>query len=101
MHDVRRPKRWFQFPLSYLIYLLTLAALGFALLRRVLDIHGGWKLTAFVSAYVAVLIAYFAFRFPVLFGRLRRGNQSLRARRAKMANLVDDARRAAEKEPER
>jgi hypothetical protein len=87
-----------QFRLSYLIYLTAVAALGFAILRSVLDIRGGWQLNAVMMIYLGVLLAYFGIRVPLLFRRYRRGKRRDEARRADLARLVDQARRVDEGE---
>ena len=90
----------FQFRLSYLVYLLTLVALGFALLRRVIDIGGGWRMNAGMAIYLAALTAYFAFRFPILVGRFRRRQQKLQARRAELSQHISASRHKPEDLPE-
>lgn len=78
----------FQFRLSYLIYLLTLLAIGFVLLRHVFDVQAGWVFNTVMSAWVAALIAYFAFRLPILLRRLTKANRQLRTTRAELANFA-------------
>jgi hypothetical protein len=83
-----------QFRLSYLIYLLTLVAVGFAVLRRVFEMEAGWQFNATMAAYVAVLTMYFALRFPILIRRLARSRHAIRARRAEMAADAENTRLA-------
>jgi hypothetical protein len=79
---VQRP---LQFRLSYLIYLLTVFAVGCALLRQILLFRGGWAMTAAGAAYLAFWIGYLAIRVPILYRRLRHTNRSLDARREELA----------------
>jgi hypothetical protein len=86
----RRP---FQFRLSYLLYLTTLCAIGFTLLRNVLALRGGWLAMTVGTLYVAALMVYFGVRVPFLIGRLRRGAREAAARRQQLADLLAHARR--------
>jgi hypothetical protein len=85
-----------QFRLSYLIYLTAVAGLGFAILRTVLNIRGGWHLNAVMMIYLAVLLAYFGIRVPLLFRRYNRGKRRDEARRAELVRLLEQARRVDE-----
>jgi hypothetical protein len=99
MHPFERPRNALQFRLSYLLYLLTLVALGSALLRRVLDIRGGWQFTAVMAVYLAALVAYFAIRVPLLVRRLGQQRRRDVARRAELKRMLDEARRRSDGEP--
>lgn len=86
------PRR-FQFRLSYLLYLLTLCAIGCALVRPILLLRGGWLVTTLGSLYVASLIAYFAIRVPILVRRLRRSTMSLAAKQLELSEFAAARRR--------
>lgn len=101
MFDDRRRGR-IQFHLSYLIYLLTLAALAFAALRRVYDANVGRSFNTVMFVAIVVMSLYFAIRIPILVRRLRERNrviQSLRAEMERQANSALAAHHERERPP--
>jgi hypothetical protein len=81
-----------------LIYLVTLTAIGLAFLRRMLDISPGYQFIMVMAIYVSVLVAYFAFRFPILIGRLNRSRDSLQSKRTEMVEYASHVRQKSESE---
>jgi uncharacterized membrane protein YedE/YeeE len=92
-NDASPPLPLYQFRLRYLIYLVTLAAIGSAVLRHLFDIGAGYQFGLVMSVYVVVLIAYFAFRFPLLVGRLTRSRRKLTASRKDLRDFANQARK--------
>ena len=82
-----------QFRLSYLIYLLTVFAVGCALLRQILLFRGGWEITAAAVVYLAFWLAYLAIRVPIVYLRLRHSNRSLAVKREELAKWAATAHR--------
>ena len=70
------PRR-FQFRLSYLIYLITLSAIGFAVLRHLVGQDRDWVLNTSATLYVLAWIAYFGIRVPILWRRMRRARRQI------------------------
>ena len=90
-----------QFRLSYLIYLLTLFAIAFAILRRFMWPDAGWMFLTSVAIPVFTVTFYFAVRFPILLSRLMKGRRVVAAKKVEMVQLADEARaRALEKKLE-
>src|SRR5688572_27826595 len=89
------PKR-LQFRLSYLLYVLTVFAVGFAALRRVIFHHLEWKMTTFELVLVGALIAYFVIRVPILFRRWRRGASKVASHKQQMSELVAEMKNKRE-----
>lgn len=83
------PARW-QFPLSYLLYVTTVFAIGFALVRSVFAVPGGWLLTVTALVYISALIAYFALRFPFLLRRWRRATAKIEQGQDELRQFADD-----------
>lgn len=78
-----RPRR-LQFRLSYLLYLITLFALGFALVRLVISVRGGWLMNTAGTLYLLALVIYFGVRLPILFRRWRSGARQMEAKRQEL-----------------
>ena len=83
----------YQFRLRYLFYLVTLTAIGSTVLRYVFDLSVDIVFRSVISVYVVLLIAYLAFRFPILLRRLRHNRRKLQSNRTELADFANQVRR--------
>ena len=90
-----KPNR-FQFRLSYLLYVLTVCAVGFAVLRRVVATHFLWVETSVEVLLIGALIVYFGIRVPILFRRWRRGAREVARQKQELAELAGELKKKRE-----
>ena len=82
-----------QFRLSYLIYLLTVFAIGCAVLRQILMFRGEWEIAAAAIAYLAFWLAYATIRVPIVYRRLRHSNRNMAEKREELAKWAASVNR--------
>ena len=90
-----KPNR-FQFRLSYLLYVLTVFAVAFAVIRRVVATHFLWLETSIELVLVGALIVYFVIRVPLLFRRWRRGSRQVASQRQQLEEFAMELKKKRE-----
>jgi hypothetical protein len=77
-----------------LIYLTTLFAIGFALLRPIFSQNQGWLFNTVAAAYIGLLVIYCAFRLPILRRRLRNNAKRLHEKRQELSQAATGLRQS-------